>query len=100
MDAISSGLKIGGGGTIRGAQAVRSTDFERVWFVSADLQGSGLEGKTDIATWATNDLNGAGAIYSVDAVAAEFSDWGRPPSMSMSDDGAQASAQCARDSVK
>ncbi len=48
----------------------------------------------------TNDLNGGGLIYSVDAVAEEFSDWGpggqTDAGFSMSDDGAQESVDCAK----
>jgi hypothetical protein len=99
VSAISSGLTITGGGSLRNAKAVKSTAFEKVWFVSANLEGSGLEGADDIATWATNDLAGAGSIFAVDAVANEFSEWadGRTTDarFSLSGDGVQASRDCA-----
>jgi len=99
VNAISSSLTITGGGSMRSANAVKSADFEKVWFVSADLEGSGLEGGGDIATWATNDLTGSGSIFAVDAVANEFSQWadGRTTDarFSLSDDGVQASRDCA-----
>lgn len=100
VQAISTGLTITGGGSIRNAKAVKSAAFEKVWFVSADLEGSGLEGSDDIATWATNGLNGVGMIFAVGAVANEFSDWGdggtAGAKLSLSDDGAQASIDCAK----
>jgi hypothetical protein len=97
--AISDGLTITGGGSLRGAQAVRSADFEKVWFVSADLEGSGLEGDDEIATWSTNDLDGRGMIFSVNAVAREFSEWGSGPGFSMSDEGATESAECVKNAL-
>lgn len=98
VSAISEGLNIEGGGSIRRAAAVKSTDFEKVWFVSADLEGAGLEGSDDIATWATNSLDGAGLIYSVSGVAKEFSDWGPGPKdgFSLSDDGVEESQDCVK----
>src|SRR4051794_31082768 len=52
--AISTGLNHGA--RLRAARAVRSRDFKSVYFVSADLQGPGLRGKNEIATWATNKM--------------------------------------------
>lgn len=97
--AISTGLDIVGGGSLRNVYAVKSADFEKVWFVSGDLEGSGLEGADDVATWVTNDLSGGGGlIYAVGGMATQFSDWGdggqTDAAFSLSDDGAQASADC------
>ena len=96
VSAINTGLDPGV--EIRDANAlqVRSDDFEQAYFVSSDLAGPGLEGPDDIATWV---LDGTGSIYSVSALAEQFSDFG-PGSLtdaefSMSDDGAQESATCA-----
>ena len=55
---------------------VRSDDHERMYFVSAELDGPGLEGQGDVATWATSSVGGAEAIYAVDDLAREHSDWG------------------------
>lgn len=52
VDAIATGLTVQGGGTLRQAQAVKSEDFDRVYFVSAEIDGAGLEGSGDIGTWA------------------------------------------------
>jgi hypothetical protein len=66
--------------------------------VSADLQGSGLEGTDDVGTWATNRLRLGGLILAVDSVSEEFSDWGHVDTtdaqLSMSDDGAELSQEC------
>jgi hypothetical protein len=86
--------------TLQNAQAVRSDDFEKVYFVSADLQGPGLEGAEDIATFAANNIDGSGLVLSVNAVAKEFTDWfhgdreGAQFHVTMSDDGARESRNC------
>jgi hypothetical protein len=100
VDGIEEGLTVTGGGTLRDAQAVKSEDFERVWFISAEIDGPGIEGDGDIGTWAKSGplAVGGGLILSVDAVAKEFSDWGHGDTtdaeLSMSDDGAQESHDC------
>jgi hypothetical protein len=69
--------------------------------VAGDLEGPGLDGNDHIALWATNrtSATGLGAVFSVDAVANEFSTWtdGRKPSaeLSISEDGAQDAKKCA-----
>jgi hypothetical protein len=95
---IESGLDINGGGSLKNVGAVKSNDFESVYFISGDLQGSGLEGSRDIATFATNQLDYTGMTFSVDAIADEFSDWplgsGTSFNIRMSDDGASESRDC------
>jgi hypothetical protein len=81
-----------------GGFVVRSRDFKSVYFVSADLQGPGLNGKGEIATWATNKLRVGGLIYSADAVARAFFDWGRGPGFSVGD-GFSESRSCARRAI-
>lgn len=93
-EAITAGLKIQGGGSLRGGQTVKSTGHENVWMVSADLEGPGLSAKDNIATWATNDIRGGGSIFSVDAVAREFSQWGTGPGFGLGDDGVTESKAC------
>jgi hypothetical protein len=100
VQAISEGLTVGGGGTLTNAKAVKSNDFKRVYFISADIDGPGLEGPDDIGTWAKSGplRVGGGLIFSVDAVANEFSDWGdgrkTDAQFSMEDDGAEESKDC------
>jgi hypothetical protein len=99
VSSIDHGLTIQGGGTFRNAKAVKSIDYETVYFISGDLQGAGLEGDADIATFARNgELDGSGMIIAVDEVANEFSDWGDGRTMkspiTMSDDGASQSQDC------
>ena len=75
---------------------VRSDDHERMYFVSAELDGPGLEGEGDVATWATPSVGGADAVYAVDDLAKEHSDW-RPADevdVTIDDHGAQESRDC------
>lgn len=104
VKAISTGLEVQGGGSLRFAQAVKSDDFESVYFVSADIQGAGLEGDDDVATWATNRLRVGGLTFAVDSVAQEFSDWGdadkTDANLTMDDDGAELSRDCVESVAK
>lgn len=101
LAAIASGLSVAGGGTLREAQAVKSADYTKAWFVAAEIDGPGLEGDGDIGLWVTNGLDSSyGLIYSVDGVANEFSDWGdggaTDAGFSQFDDGAQEAVDCLR----
>jgi len=104
MDIVSnieSGLKIQGGGHLKSAKAVKSKDFESVYFISAELEGEGMN--NSIATFATNRLGEGGSIFSVNYVAKEFSDWGFGPDttadITMSDDGAEESVNCVKNNL-
>jgi hypothetical protein len=100
VDGIASGLTVDGGGTLRNAQAVRSDDFQGVYFISAEIDGPGMEGDGEVGTWAKSGplAVGDGLVMSVDSIANELSDWGDGGSsdaqLSMSDDGAEASKDC------
>ena len=63
--------------TIRTDRAVRSGDFESVYFVAADIEGPGVEDDDGIAVWAiVGDIDPfRGLINSVPGFATEFSDW-------------------------
>jgi hypothetical protein len=96
---LESGLTVSGGGQLKDAQAVRSGDYERVYFISARITGSGM-GNDTIGTWAKsgNVNSGEGLVLSVDTFAKEFSDWfpgdkeGAEYHVTMEDDGAEALA--------
>src|SRR3989337_1796616 len=66
------------GTSLRNAFAVRSDDLANAWYISGDLEGPGLDGDDEIATWAKGgDLEvGGGLLIASNAVAREFSDWG------------------------
>ncbi len=100
VDIPSTGLAVTGGGSVRSVKAVSSTDYQKVWFVSAELEGPGLEGNGDIGTWTTNSLDPAkpAGFLAVDSIANQFSNWtdGRKanPRFGMGDDGAEESRGC------
>lgn len=103
LERLNSGLNINGGGSIRNVKAVKSDTFSSVYFISGDLEGSGLEGSSDIATFATNKLDYTGLTLSVDAVAVEFSDWPDVKTtnlgVSIGDDGYSESRACVTGSM-
>lgn len=96
---ITGGLTVGGGGSLRGARAVRSGSHRNAYFVSADIQGSGMNDSKDVGTWiVSGTLANPGTYASVNSYANEFSVFpnaGRQrSSASMSDPGARESARC------
>jgi hypothetical protein len=108
VDAIEAGLTVTGGGTLTNVKAVKSTDFKRVYFISADIEGSGMEepNSDDIGTWVKSGplRVGGGLILAVDATANEFSDWGdgrkTDAQLSMEDEGAEESKDCVKDAQR
>jgi hypothetical protein len=99
LNAIAEGLTVTGGGTLREGYAVKSKDFNQVYMIAADIQGTGMEGNGEIGVWATNSLDGAGGIFAVDGVAKEFSDWGHGDTtdahITQSSDGVAEAKECA-----
>lgn len=100
---IESGLTVGGGGKLEtaSASAVKSNSFKNVYFISAEIQGSGMEGQGEIGLWSTNSLTaGKGMIFSVNSMAREFSKWPdgtkSKAELSQFDDGAQESMECVK----
>jgi hypothetical protein len=98
---IEEGLTEKGSVSLRveNAQAVKSTDHKNVYFIAVDIQGPGLDGATDIGVWASNALEpGKGMVLSVDAVAAEMSEWPKGENtkagVTMADDGAREAVAC------
>lgn len=80
-----------------GGRYVRSDDHDRMYFVSAELDGPGLDGPGDVATWATPSVGGAEAIYAVDELAREHSDWRSADEVGVAEDdhGFDESRACA-----
>lgn len=105
--AIGSGLTVEGGGKLGKAAAVRSEDFEKVWYVSAVIRGPGM-GADTVGTWASNiepsTEDAGGLIMGADSIAREFSDWGADAAegspaaevRGLENDGAQESRDCLR----
>ena len=71
IDSIQSGYGTTGL-TITNSKAVQSKDFNKVYFVAAEVDGAGLEGKGDVAVFATNSLEPFGMVDSVNATAKAY----------------------------
>lgn len=85
---------------IKSVYAVRSNDYERVWFVAAEITGTGIQPKQVIGLWAiSGELEQPGLTYSVNSFALQFSDWGdgtkTDAQLSEFDDGAQEAIFCS-----
>jgi hypothetical protein len=99
LNRIADLLTVSGGGSLANGHAVKSNDFESLWFIAATINGPKMESKT-IGIWAANTLEAVtGGIFSVDSFAEEFSDWvvgsTTDANITQYDDGAQEAAQCA-----
>lgn len=97
LRAIEQGLTVQGGGSLRNGWYVRSGDFERVYFVAADIEGPGMTGPDQVGLWTTNRVNEQRGAYAVNGFAQEFSDWGRSSQVGISqfDDGGIEALKCA-----
>ena len=96
ITVLESGLNVEGL-SLRGIQAARSRAYEKLWFVSADIQGPGFEGDADIAVWAVDDLKNPEFIYWVNDRAKEYSNWGEEEATySSSTDGIGSVKFCTR----
>lgn len=84
--------------TIKSHNAIKSDDFDDVFFVAVELDGPGLEGDGDIAVLSTNNSNEPGTFMAVNSVAQEFFDFPAGDStdakVTMSDDGAKQAEEC------
>jgi len=103
LSNIASGLTVSGGGSLRDGWAVKSNDFNSLYFIAAEIDGPGLEGNGEIGLWATNRLEpGQGLILSVDSFAKEFSVWPHgdttDSNITQFDDGADEAKMCVRNS--
>ncbi len=102
---LTQGLTVEGG-DVDFVRAVRSSGYEKVWFVSADIVAVGFEGADDVATWASNSIDPSdpAGFASVNDLALNHSNWADGPrsdaQLSMSDDGAAASQECTSDAAR
>lgn len=81
------------------ARAVRSNDYQLVWFVAVEITGNGIKPKEAVGVWAINgELESPGLTLSVDGFAQNFSaypDAGKTDAqITMFDDGAQEAKDC------
>ena len=87
------------GGQIRNAFLVES-ESAGVYYLSAEVDGAGLEEDGDIGTWVTASRFGSDPLYAVNDVAMEHSDWSDAASASLESDpeAEVASRACVTDS--
>jgi len=104
VKTIASALSISGGGDLEvsTARAVKSKDFDNVYFIAAEIQGMGMEGNGEIGLWSSNSLQaGKGMLFSVNSLAVEFSTYpdGRRSKAHLSqyDHGGQEAIQCVKE---
>lgn len=102
LEAIRLGIKgVSEQNDIKTAWAVKSSDYENVWFVTAKIYGPGMEDGTGPGLWiiSGDPENPSSGAFSVDGFAKEFSDRGTGETLgfdfSMFDDGAQEALLCA-----
>lgn len=101
VEAIRAGVKdIADTNDIKSGWAVKSNDFDNVWFVAAKIYGPGIENGSDPGVWAiSGDLNNPGMILSVNGYAKEFSSYPdaskTDASITTADDGAKDALLCA-----
>ena len=100
---IVSGINesLNSGVSVRGLQAVRSSAFDKGWLISGDLEGPGLQGTDDYATWASNGVDSSnGTIQSADSVAEQSSAFAPVPyGFAVGLDGYDESHDCVRAQV-
>lgn len=98
LDSIAEGLTVNGGGDLRNGWTVHSNDFQKAYFVAAEITGSGMGGS--VGLWVTNDPNNPTMLFSVNTMAKEFSQWGdgtkTDAAFSQADDGAREALDCAQ----
>jgi hypothetical protein len=85
---------------IGSAWAVKSGDYQNVWFVAAEIKGPGIEPGQVIGLWAiSGDPDDPGLTFSANAIAFLYSGYGEGSKtkahISQLDDGAQEAISCA-----
>lgn len=100
VDWIEKGLTANGEAKLVNAQAVKSNNFEKVYFVSAEFTGPGFN--NEVGTWSTNNIEDEALVLSVNAMAKEFTDWfhgdreGAQFHVTMAYDGGYESQECLK----
>ena len=72
-------------GRVRSGFLVES-EAAGVYYISAEIDGTGLEGDGDVGTWVTESSGGGDPLYAVNDVAMEHSDWSDAASASLETD--------------
>ena len=72
-------------GRVRSGFLVES-EAAGVYYISAEIDGTGLEDDGDVGTWVTESSGGGDPLYAVNDVAMEHSDWSDAASASLETD--------------
>ena len=77
-------------------QVVESDEQDGVYFVGAELDSAELPSSGDVGVWATTSPNGAEAIFAVNDLAKQYTDWRDVESSSISadDEAADEARRC------
>lgn len=94
LEAIESGAEDGSGVKVVRGKAVKSTDFNNVFFVATEIQAPGIEAPNDIAVFDTNSIDDTSIIDSVNATAKALFVWPDDTRTSSEDDGYQEAIDC------
>jgi len=95
---------LSGRGRLIDARAVRSRDYEDVWFIAAKMEGPDVDAPDSIATWAS--VYDRESLVSVNDAADKYADLAPAitmptnPQLSMDRDGAELSQDCVRESAR
>lgn len=91
---IAKGEESGVGMKPGRAVAVKSPDFDKVYFIAMEFGATGIEDQ--VGVWASNSLKpGGGVILAVDGFAKEFTVWPDADKTDAAIDGADPSADAA-----
>jgi hypothetical protein len=93
---IESGLTVAGGGSLKEGWAVKSEDFDSIYFIAAEMEGPGFYGDGQYGLWAVESMEpGQGEIYSVNSRAKALSEWPKADaSINVKSDGAEDVLAC------
>lgn len=96
LSEIESKLTIIGGGSLKDGRAVKSEDFDNIYFIAAEIEGPGFYENGQFGLWAAESLEpGQGKIYSVNTRAKAHSDWpDADASITQRSDGAEEAMAC------
>lgn len=103
IDTLMAGIEDPSGMSLVAVQAVKSSDFEKIYFVAGNLLGPGM-GDGEIVVLATNDVTAPTIAMSINTMAQEFFVWPDGDStdarITMDDDGAKHAESCTKALLK
>lgn len=96
LATIESGAMEDSGAKIVRGKAVKSNDFENVYFVATEVQAPGIESPDNIAVFDTNDINNITIVNSSNAEARALFVWPDDNRTSVNDDGHKEAIDCLK----